>query len=278
MRADGQSPRYFALLYSSAPERAVLDALFGIEHEVMDSIRAGMDHNVAHSRLQWWREECERTAAGQPVHPLTRELVTSLGTAASASASARLARLSGLVDVVVWDLASATFETRREFAAYCERWASAMTEPLVLLSKDEGAGPTLSALGAAMREVELLADLAREAHRGRLRVPLDELESVHAEPSVVAKPPWPQPIAELLRSRHKTLRSEISRALGAISAEQQPALRGLIVWAALTLRLSQRVERALPTRFRAERFDGISDAWYSWRVARRATVGRFKLN
>src|SRR5882757_4588568 len=72
---ESHSARYFALLYSPASQRLVLDALFGIEREIFESLRPGLDHHVAHSRLQWWREECERTAAGRPVHPLTRALI-----------------------------------------------------------------------------------------------------------------------------------------------------------------------------------------------------------
>ena len=35
----------------------------------------------------------------------------------------------------------------------------------------------LARLGTAMREIELLANLADEAHYGRLRVPLEELDN-----------------------------------------------------------------------------------------------------
>jgi hypothetical protein len=129
-----------------------------------------------------------------------------------------------------------------------------------------------------MREIELLADLAREAHYGRLRVPLDELEGAKADPSVLAKPPWPAAVADLLRARHKSLRDEIARALGDVDRMQQPALRGLFVWAALAWRSSQRAERALPDHLRPGRFDAVADAWFAWRIARRATIGRFRLN
>jgi 15-cis-phytoene synthase len=322
------SARYFALLYASAANRPALEALFGIEHEVFGSLRAGLDHHVAHSRLQWWREECERAAHGRPVHPLTKGLVSALnaaagfdGGAATASASASaspasavlpaalvaegtrlaatalsagfvaqspaiglpgLAGLCGIVDVAVWDLAGATFETRRELDAYCERWAAGMIEPLVAPPSASPASATRTtdwrALGAAMREVELLTDLAREAHYGRIRVPLDELERANVDTSTLAKPPWPHAVTEQLRARHESLHNNISRILIDVDREQQPALRGLLVWAALTWRSSQRAERALPERLRIGRFDAISDAWFAWRIARRATIGRFRLN
>ena len=286
---ESHSARYFALLYSPASQRLVLDALFGIEREIFESLRPGLDHHVAHSRLQWWREECERAAAGRPVHPLTRALVdavTGTGGGAGALSSVKLraglpqlAGLCGLVDVAVWDLAGATFETRRELTAYCERWSAAMIEPLAP-RKPAGTPPTSDTrithwgnLGAAMREIEMLSHLAREAHLGRLRFPLDELESVKADPGVLAKPPWPAAVVELLRARHESLRHEIARAVGEVDGVQQPALRGLLVWAALAGRSSQRAERALPDPFRLGRFDAVADAWFAWRVARRATIG-----
>jgi hypothetical protein len=128
-----------------------------------------------------------------------------------------------------------------------------------------------------MREIEMLSHLAREAHYGRLRVPLDELESAKVDPGVLAKPPWPPALVELLRARHESLRDEISRALGEVDSAQQPGLRGLLVWAALVRRSSQRTERALPERLGGQ-FDAVADAWFAWRIARRATTGRFRLN
>src|SRR5882762_9519414 len=83
---ESHSARYFALLYASAAQHPALEALFGIEREVFDSLRPGLDHHVAHSRLQWWREECERAAGGRAVHPLTRSLVSALGGASGDAA------------------------------------------------------------------------------------------------------------------------------------------------------------------------------------------------
>jgi 15-cis-phytoene synthase len=302
---ESHSARYFALLYASSTESPALKAVFGIEREVFDSLRAGLDHHVAHSRLQWWREECERAANERPVHPLTQDLVSALNTAASfevATAKSSmllppaagldgqpqtvrlpgLTGLCGIVDVAIWDLAGATFETRRELDAYCARWAAGMIEPLIVPSP---VSPTLPArttewraIGAAMREIELLADLAREAHFGRIRVPLDELERANVDVRALANPPWPDALTELLRARHELLRDNISRALIDVDREQQPAVRGLLVWAALAWRLSQRAERALPERLHPGRFDAIKDAWVAWRIARHATIGRFRLN
>src|SRR2546428_6723567 len=95
---EQHSARYFALLYSLPSQQVALEALFGIEREVSESLRPDMDHQVAHSRLQWWRDECERTSDGHPVHPLTRTLVDAL----RPDSPAPLRGLAGLVDVAAW--------------------------------------------------------------------------------------------------------------------------------------------------------------------------------
>ena len=69
------TPRYFAWLYSGAPLQAILEPLFGIEAEINAALQPGLEHSVAHVRMNWWAEEAERLRAGQALHPLTRALL-----------------------------------------------------------------------------------------------------------------------------------------------------------------------------------------------------------
>jgi phytoene synthase len=285
--------RYFAWLYSPPAQRRLLEALFAIEREIAGSLRAGLDHHVAHTRLQWWRDECERCVNGHPVHPLTRELLAALhGT--PGEALPQLAEITGLVDTAVWDLAGATFETRRELTAYCERWAAAMVEPLAAHAQQNtpaSNAPPLSAppgtsrwraLGASLRELELLIELARDARFGRLRIPLEELDRAGADPADLAKTPWSSPIAQLLRERHEALRTTVSNDLasalepsgGEANSHDKNALRGLVVWVGLAWQTSWRAQRSLPGTSQPRRLDALSDAWRAWRVARQSMTDR----
>ena len=348
-RTDGaphvlSASRYLAWLYSPASQQPVFAKLCEIESEIAGSLRPGIDHHVAHARLQWWREECERCAQGRPVHPLTRELVKVYGAVPGGQPSP-LAGISGFVDTAVWDLAGATFETRKELTAYCDRWAAAMFETAAAqgaagaaansgagvsantatnsgagvsantatnsrtgaaasmaanarasaaaspaasraanaAARDtspsvSGAGSRWRVLGAAVREIELLTDLAREAHVGRLRVPLDELERAGVEVRSLAKPPWPAPLMALVRDRHEALRATIGECLGALGREQQTEFRGLLVWAALAWKQSARAQRALPNIISPRRYHALADGWLAWRAARRAAAGNLRLS
>src|SRR5579863_5556490 len=272
-RPDASTARALAWLYALENQRPLLGALYAIEEEVGASLKPGLDHQVAHLRLEWWRAECARTAAGAPTHPLTRAAVDHLG----GRDPALLAGLVGLADAAVWDLAAATFETRRELTGYCERWAEAIIVPLVGLAAPDVAPAAARALGAALREGELLGRLAPEARAGRLRLPLDELAAARVDPARLAEPPWPPALASLLRARYAGLRAELAGAAAALPRAAQPALRPLLVWAVLANAAARRAQRRLPGA-RARRDDhALLDGWRAWRAARRAGAGQFEL-
>jgi phytoene synthase len=262
--------RTLAWIYCPTAQRRLLGALLGIEREIGASLRSGLDHGVAHTRLAWWREECARTAAGRPSHPLTRELADELGTATPAP----LAALGGLVDAAEWDLARATFATRAELTVYCERWSAAM---LVPLARGTAASAAVLELGTSLREIELLLALPADAHAGRLRLPLDELEPLAVSPTQLAQPPWSAPLAQLLRARHQRLRSTLAAGVAALAPEAQPSLRGVVVWSALLAQHSARAARRLPQASLAREHRDTLDGWRAWRAARRAAAGRGRL-
>src|SRR5579862_2018306 len=71
-RLEAGGVRALAWIYCPAAQRRLLGALLGIEREIAASVRVGLDHSIAHTRLAWWRAECARTIAGTPSHPMTR--------------------------------------------------------------------------------------------------------------------------------------------------------------------------------------------------------------
>ncbi|MGH8289517.1 MAG: squalene/phytoene synthase family protein [Steroidobacteraceae bacterium] len=274
-KPEANTPRFFAWLYCTPSQQPVLAGLCALEREIGASLRPGVDHHVAHTRLEWWREECARCAAGNPVHPLTRELRTHLERLVSGETNAALAGLPGLVEAAHWDLARATFERREELTAYCRLWATAMITPMSTSGND--APVDSSHLGALLREIELLGDLAREARAGRLRLPLEELERGRVAPEAIATPPWPEPLAAMLRQRHRALRRELSALLASLAPTSQQRLRGLLVWSALSWHRSRRAQRALPQPPDASIASAAAMNWRAWRAAGAAAAGRLHL-
>lgn len=262
--------RALVWLYTPVARREAFAALCGIEAEIATSLKAGLDHQVAHARLAWWAQECARTALGSPTHPLTRSLFASF----AVSDLPALAGLCGFVEAASWDLAAASFETRTSLSAHCGRWADAMIRPLLQLA---GAAPAGAHFGAALREIELLTRLADDARLGRLRVTLADLATASATAAQLARPPWPQGLAQVLRTRHRELRAELAAGVAQLPRHAQPAVRGLMVWAQLAAVQSQRCEHALPHALNSRDHHRPLDSWRAWRAARRAACGQFSL-
>ncbi len=271
-KPEAHTPRFLAWLYSTRSQQPVLASLCGIEREIGASLRPGVDHHVAHTRLEWWREECNRCAAGNPVHPLTRELRIHLEQLTPGSrVNAALAGLSGLVDAATWDLADATFERREELTAYCRRWAAAMVAPLAFADADlTGSAPrcvswSCSAISPATPGPEgcvcrsmSSSGLRSRRRRSRHRLGRGSSRSCCASGTRHCGGTWRQ-------------RSRVSRP------KTNRRARGLLVWSALAWQASLRAERALPHARAASLASAAAANWRAWRTARAAASGTLRL-
>jgi phytoene synthase len=268
------TPRYFAWLYSDARMQSIIEPLFGIEAEISASLQPGLEHSVAHVRVAWWAEEAQRLRGGHALHPLTRALLAQRPVAAAP------ADISGLTDIATWDLAAATFETRAELTAYCDRWARALPQLAATWAAPDPAVQGVQqfghGIGVALCELEMLVHLEQAARLGRLRLPLEELSALGVSPTALAQPPWPAALCAQLRTRHQLLRATLDARCAELQVPGHRAvLRGLLVWAAVMQQHSRRAERALPRSWQRSRWNGVGDSLGAWRAARRALRARF---
>ena len=91
---DPGSIHYFAELYALPQHRARLRAAHALEAGVRASLRSGLDHQLAHTRLHWWQQEAERIAAGRPAHPLAAQLLAIAGARPLGAALQELVQLT----------------------------------------------------------------------------------------------------------------------------------------------------------------------------------------
>lgn len=167
------SARYFVLLYTPTPRRAALQTLLALVDELGVGLERGLDHGVAHLRLQWWEEELLRFQQGQPRHPW---LIGWLQTLHAPADLRPLAQAAGI------DLATQRLAARRSLQLYAALFVSAaqlLGVPETPASELEPLGRavgTLEACGAgqswALTQLpELLQSLAERQHRSPLVAP-----------------------------------------------------------------------------------------------------------
>lgn len=260
------SMRYFALLYTPDERRTALTALFLIEAEIRESA-ASASHDVAHTRLRWWRAEVDRLINGSPQHPAARALhATHRGPLAT------FAKLHELLASADMDLARMTYSNARELRAYCSRSSGAFAELLAHeLSPDgeldEDTRRAAHAMGVGIRHAEILRDTRQDVHDGRVYFPLELFERHGAEPAALNQPDISESARLVLRAFKEIADHSFERTH--LPPARRDMLRPLLVLEALHRRLLNRIA-ARNFEVARERIElgPFEKPWTAWRAAR----------
>jgi phytoene synthase len=258
------SMRYFSLLYAPEDRRDVLLALHVIDAEIRESAQ-GANHDVAHTRLQWWRAEIDRLVNSAPQHPATKLLSER-----SRQPHGSFAKLHELLVAADMDLARMTYANAQELRAYTSRSGGVLQELIAaeLVAPDslsEARRLHASLLGTSLRLVEILRDVRQDAHDGRLYLPLDLLDRHALRLEHLRERDSTREVKAALKTFGDTIRAELDRH----PPTREPRLRPVFVLAALHRRLLDRIA-ARNFDVARERVDlgPIEKPWIAWRAAR----------
>lgn len=263
------SMRYFALLYTPPEKRDAVTALFVIDAEIRESAQSA-SHDVAHTRLQWWRQEIDRLVNDNAQHPATRVL------AGATTERRRFAKLHELLVAADMDLARMTYVNAAELRAYCARSGGAVAELIAAQIADpqlldDATSAAANKLGASIRAAEIVRDARQDAHDGRLYVPLDDLEKRQAKHEDFRARELDAPARAALGDVAQRAIADFDGALASIPPATRAYLRPLYVLAELHRGLLQQIDR-IDYQVGAQRIDlgPIRKPWLAWRAARRA--------
>ena len=257
------SMRYFSLLYAPDDRREQLCALYVIDAEIRESAQSA-NHDVAHTRLQWWRAEIERLTNGSPQHPATRLLNDS------AVERASFAKLHETLVAADMDLARMTYSNLRELRAYSSRSGGTIQELMAALlvapsPLEEATRATANRIGIGVRQSEMLRDVRHDAYDGRVYLPQDRLSTHNVTLEDLRNREVAPQVKATLREFKDAVQEELKSALAAASAP----LRPLAVLAALHRRLLDRIAaRDYDVATSRIELGPIEKPWVAWRAAR----------
>lgn len=260
------SMRYFSLLYTPEDRRDAVLALYVVDSEIRESSRIA-SHDVAHTRLTWWRAETDRLVNGNPQHPATRLLCDRWRGERSV-----FAKLHEILVAADMDLARMTFNNEQELRAYCARSGGALQElvasqlaaPAVL---DEPTRATANKLGVGIRLAEMLRDLRQDAYDGNVYLPLDVLDKHELKPEHLRA----REVEPKLKDALKKLRELAIQELNLPNRSSHEALRPVLVLAALHRKLLDRIAaRNYDVASQRIELGPLQKPWTAWRAARRA--------
>jgi len=187
--ARSGSSFYYAFLFLPPPRRAAITAFYAFCREVDDVVDDTADASVAQTKLAWWRDEVGRAYAGNPSHPVMKALMPL-----TADYSIEAAHLAAVIEGCQVDLQQTRFLDHPALQRYCHLVAGVVGEVAANIFGRSQAATVQYAhlLGQAMQLTNIIRDVGDDARRGRIYLPMSELQrfDVKAHELLQRSRPW----------------------------------------------------------------------------------------
>lgn len=187
--AQSGSSFYYAFLFLPPQRRAAITAFYAFCREVDDVVDETQDSGVAATKLAWWRKEAAAAFAGQPSHPVMLALMPH-----AAAFEIRLEHLNAVIDGCQMDLDQTRYLDFPGLARYCHLVAGVVGEVAsnIFGRSDPATTAFAHKLGLAMQLTNIIRDVGDDARRGRIYLPVSELQQfdVKAHEILKRQSPW----------------------------------------------------------------------------------------
>ncbi|MDH3209781.1 MAG: presqualene diphosphate synthase HpnD [Burkholderiaceae bacterium] len=171
--ARSGSSFYYAFLFLPPPRRAAITAFYAFCREIDDVVDTASDPAVSAAKLAWWRNEVASSFSGQPKHPAMKALLPHCQLY-----GINAHHLNEVIAGCQMDLDQSRYLDYAGLAQYCHRVAGVVGEVAAnIFGRTQAA--TLGyahRLGLAMQLTNIIRDVGDDARRGRLYLPVSELQ------------------------------------------------------------------------------------------------------
>ncbi len=227
--AASGSSFYYAFLFLPPPRRAAITAFYAFCREVDDVVDEMRDASVAATKLAWWRQEVTRAFGGAPTHPVMHALMPhALVYGITAD------HLLAVIDGCQMDLDQTRHLDFVSLQRYCHLVAGIVGEVAARIFGHTQTTTIAYAhqLGQALQLTNIIRDVGDDARRGRIYLPMAELQQfdVKAHELLKREKPWgySERFSALMRFQaeraHQTYEQALAQLPEADRAAQKPGL------------------------------------------------------
>jgi phytoene synthase len=187
--AASGSSFYYAFMFLPQARRAAITAFYAFCREVDDVVDEVHDPHLARTKLAWWRNEVARAFAGHPTHPVMQALMPL-----AADYGIEHRHLEAVIDGCEMDLVQNRFLDFQSLEKYCHLVAGVVGEVACnIFGRTQDATVAYAhRLGLAMQLTNIIRDVGDDARRGRIYLPINELQQfdVKAHELLKREAPW----------------------------------------------------------------------------------------
>ena len=262
--AASGSSFYYAFLFLPAPKRAAITAFYAFCREVDDVVDDMVDPTVAATKLAWWQTEVAKAFGGQPSHPVMQALMplaTDFGI--------EQRHLQAVIEGCQMDLEQTRYLDYPGLQRYCHLVAGVVGEVAARIFGQTQPQTTEYAhkLGQALQLTNIIRDVGEDALRGRIYLPVNELQQFDVKAHEILKRTYSERFAALMQFQAQRAHGLYDEALALLPSADRRAQKPGLMMASIYRTLLREIEadkfQVLNQRVR---LTPLRKMWLAWKV------------
>ncbi len=274
--AQSGSSFYYAFLFLPPEKRRAITALYAFCREVDDVVDETSEPSVARMKLAWWRSQIEDLFEhGKAEHPVMQALQPHVD-----PFDITAARLHEIIEGMEMDLDQHHYHSFDELKVYCRRAAGVVGElsASIFGYSDPATLAYADQLGLAFQLTNIIRDVGDDARRGRIYLPMEELERFNAQPEDILQGSHTDAFEALMRFQTERANQQYRDALAILPEADRRAQRPGLLMAAIYHALLNEIARdgwhVLNQRIALTPIRKFWLAWKTWVTGGRGLVRR----
>ena len=264
--AASGSSFYYSFLFLPPERRRAITAVYAYCREVDDVVDEVTDPAVAQAKLDWWRGEVEALFHGRPSHPVTLALQPFI----AGTFGITQARLAAIIDGMDMDLQQNRYLDFAALRRYAHLVAGVVGEMSASIFGYRHVATLEYAdrLGIALQLINVIRDVGEDARRGRVYLPLDELQQFGVKVADVLQGRTVGGFVPMMQFQAERARALYRSALALLPAQDRKAQRTGLIMGAIYSTLLDEIERdgfrVLHQRIALTPLRKLWIAWKTW--------------
>ncbi len=221
---------YYSFMFLPKDKRRAITALYAFCREVDDVVDECSDAGAARTTLTWWRMQVADIYDGKPQHPVAQALVPIVKQFNMAQE-----HLLEIIDGMEMDLDQPRYPDFKSLQLYCYRVASVvgLLAAEIFGYTDRQTQKYAHDLGIAFQLTNIIRDVGEDARRGRIYLPMDELEQFGVTASDILNTNETENFQKLMEFQIERAQRYYQQALAHLPAVDRKSQRTGLIMAAI---------------------------------------------